>query len=108
MKSSENQATTPLSLMFLKSIVVGMGIVLVGGFTLVVSMVMLGMKYFTDVRSCDSYPIGEIFLTVPNHEKNKITKFEIDCGIIKAYSKDKIFGFDSHTGKSQFTIHLNE
>jgi len=106
MKSSENQVIphTPLSLLFLKAIVTGMGIVLVLGFTLIVSMVLLGMKYFTDVRSCDKHPNGDIVLEIPKGVT--ITKIDADCGIIKAQSDNhKLYGFDSETGKLKFTIH---
>jgi hypothetical protein len=67
MNPLENQALQPmpLSLLFLKSIVAGMGIVLVLGFTLVIAMILLGMKYFTDVRSCDKHPSGDIMLAIP-------------------------------------------
>lgn len=107
MKPSQNQdiPAQPLSLLFLKSVVVGMGIVLVLGFTLVVSMVILGMKYFTDVRSCDAHPSGDIYLQIPND--TVLTDIHVDCGIIKARSENhqKLYGFDSTTGTLKFTIH---
>ncbi len=115
MKSSDNQhlppispqipVSTPLSLLFLKSIVAGMGIVLVLGFTLVVAMILLGMKYFTDVRSCDKHPTGDIFLKVPTGVT--LSDIHVDCGIIKAKAQsDKtLYGFNSETGALEFTIH---
>lgn len=110
MKSLENQAheQTPLSLLFLKSIIVGLGIVLVLGFTLIVSMVLLGMKYFTDVRSCDKHPSGDIYLKAPND--TILTDIHVDCGIIKAFSanKNKLYGFDSETGLLKFTVHTEK
>ncbi len=105
MRSSENQSPQPLSLLFLKSIVTGMGIILVLGFTLVIAMILLGMKYFTDVRSCDAYPQGDIYLELP--QNTEIQDIHVDCGIIKAKSNDKLFGFNSETGKLVFTIHKN-
>ena len=107
MESSKNQAIQPmpLSLLFLKSIVTGMGIVLVLGFTLVIAMILLGMKYFTDVRSCDKHPSGNIYLQMPDGVT--LTDIDVDCGIIKAHSDNhtKLYGFESETGKLQFTIH---
>jgi hypothetical protein len=107
MKSSENQdiTATPLSLLFLKAIVTGMGIVLVLGFTLVIAMILLGMKYFTDVRSCDKHPSGDIYLQIP--KDTILSDIHVDCGIIKARTQNntKLYGFDSETGKLKFTIH---
>jgi|GEM_PF-4216154 len=103
MNLEKNQASQPLPLLFLKSIVAGMGIVLVGGFVLVVAMIMLGMKYFTDVRSCDAHPKGDIYLEAPSG--TIITDIHVDCGVIKAKSDNKLLGFDSKTGKLLFTIH---
>ena len=80
-----------------------MGFVLVAGFTLVIAMIMLGMKYFTDVRSCDAHPTGDIYLEIPADAI--LTDMQVDCGIVKAKSKDKLYGFDSITGKLKFTIH---
>lgn len=108
MKSPDNQETpvsTPLSLLFLKSIVAGMGVVLVLGFTLVVAMILLGMKYFTDVRSCDKHPTGDIFLKVPDGVV--LRDIQVDCGIVKAQSQsdNTLYGFNSETGALEFTIH---
>lgn len=103
MNSTQNQASMPLSLLFLRSIVAGMGIVLVGGFILVISMVLLGMKYFTDLRTCDAHPKGDIYLEIS--KEIKIEHLEIDCGIIKAKAANKLYGFDSTNGKLQFTVH---
>ena len=105
MNPPENQALQPmpLSLLFLKSIVAGMGIVLVLGFTLVIAMILLGMKYFTDVRSCDKHPSGDIMLAIP--PDIIIERLDVDCGIVKAYANNKLYGFDSETGHLKFTIH---
>lgn len=108
MNSTENQPSKPLplSLTFLKSIIAGMGFVLIVGFTLIVAMILLGMKYFTDVRSCDRHPSGDIILDVPND--THIHDIHVDCGIVKVISKDKLFGFDSETGDLKFTIHTSK
>lgn len=112
MKSSQKQVLPPeplpLSLLFLKSIVAGMGIVLVLGFTLIIAMILLGMKYFTDVRSCDKHPSGDIFLEVPKGVT--LTDIHVDCGIVKAttQSNDTLYGFDSETGTLKFTIHTDK
>ena len=80
-----------------------MGLVLVMGFTLVIAMILLGMKYFTDVRSCDKHPSGDIYLDAPDNIK--LTDIHADCGIIKATADNKLYGFDSETGALKFTIH---
>lgn len=103
MKPTENQEKLPLSLVFLKSLVAGMGIVLIGGFVLVISMIMLGMKYFTDLRTCDSYPKGDITLEkLP--KDSAIKTIDMDCGIIKVETNQKLYGFESETGKLRFTV----
>lgn len=57
--NSDNTENMPLPLLFLKTIVGALGIVLVAGFVFVIGILLLGGKYFTEQAEFEPYKLAK-------------------------------------------------
>ncbi len=110
--NDEFNAALPFSVVFLRAIVAGLGVVLTAGFAGIIAVIVLGIKTFSDKNDCDTYrPAEKITLSPP--PEGKVTSARLNKGTAEILTENQngaiiLYIYEGKTGKKISSIKIKE